>query len=464
MRLRPALGFLALLFLAAGSQHEAGAGPLDANASMADVAEKALPSVVNISSTRVVSAPNSPFLYDPFFGDPRRNNRKQYGQSLGSGVIVSKRGLILTSNHVVAGAQDIKVSLADGRELEAELVGADPKSDLALLRLKGKLGTLEPMAFGDSSKLRLGDIVLAIGDPFGVGQTVTMGIVSAKGRANVGIVDYEDFIQTDAAINPGNSGGALINMRGELVGINTAILSRTGGYQGIGFAIPSNMAAPIMKSLLEKGRVIRGWIGVEFQSLNKDLADALGVDQVYGAAVTDVFKGGPAAAAGLKRRDVIVRFGNQEIKGAGELRNAIAATGAGQQVEVEFWRGKKRHTAKVKLEESRDDRAQVATESEGGGGGGAGGEFGAIVRGLDKATRKKYSIPEDLDTGVVVTGVPRNSVAAGLGLEAGDVIIEVNQVPVKNAKQFQRAYQDSERQVALLIWRDGATVYLAYTK
>jgi Do/DeqQ family serine protease len=446
--------------LADSSTGKALAGPLDQSGpSLADVTEKALPSVVNVSSTRVLNAANSPYNYDPFFGEPMRRGRKQYGQSLGSGVIIAKKGFVLTNNHVVANAQDIKVSLADGREFEAELVGSDPKSDLALLKLKGRVGNLQPIAFGDSGKLRLGDVVLAIGNPFDVGQTVTMGIVSAKGRANVGIVDYEDFIQTDAAINPGNSGGALINMQGELVGINTAILSRTGGYQGIGFAIPSNMAAPIAKSLIEKGRVIRGWLGAELQSLDKNLAQALGVDGVSGAALADVVKSGPAAKAGLKRHDVIVRFAGQEIKNAGQLRNAIAAAGSGQTVEVEFLRANKRQTVSVRLQEAPEEGS-----GRSGDGAASGGGFGAVLRAVDKTTRKKFNLPSQLDSGVVIVAVQENSLAAALGLQPGDVILEVNQTPVKSAKQFSRAYQESPRQLALLIWRDGSTVYLAYTK
>ena len=247
---------------------------------IADIAESRISGVVNISSTKVTHTKTgqyfNPFFNDPFFreffghrfyGIPEERREK----SLGSGVIVSEDGLVLTNNHVVENAAEILVTLSDKRELEAEIVGTDPKSDVAIIRLKGNTKDLTPVPIGNSGELRLGDIVLAIGNPFGLDHTVTMGIVSAKGRANVGITDYEDFIQTDAAINPGNSGGALINMKGELVGINTAIVSKSGGYQGIGFAIPSNMAKAVMESLVKYGKVVRGWLGVSTQDLDQDL-------------------------------------------------------------------------------------------------------------------------------------------------------------------------------------------------
>src|SRR5690606_1611713 len=236
--------------------------------SIADVVQKALPAVVNVSSSRVRQQ-RMPFHW--FFGPGPGGPQERREQGQGSGVIVSVSGVVLTNNHVVEKADEITVTTSDGREFEAKVLGTDPKSDLAVLQLQGDVSGLTAITFGDSSQLRLGDVVLAIGNPFGIGQTVTMGIVSAKGRADLGIVDYEDFIQTDAAINPGNSGGALINMRGELVGINTAILSRSGGYQGVGFAIPSNMAAPIMQSLQTTGRVVRGWLGVAIQEVDQEL-------------------------------------------------------------------------------------------------------------------------------------------------------------------------------------------------
>src|SRR5512145_1914673 len=243
--------------------------------SIADVVERVLPSIVSISSTRVMKNRMGPgMMEDPFFRfffGPPGEQRERKEQGLGSGVVVGE-GIVVTNNHVVADADEIKITAFGQKDFDAELVGTDPKSDLAVLRIKDEKKELKPLALGDSARLRLGDVVLAIGNPFGVGQTVTMGIVSAKGRSDLGIVDYEDFIQTDAAINPGNSGGALVDMEGNLVGINTAILSRSGGNVGIGFAIPTNMARPIVDSLLSQGKVVRGWLGVTIQNLNADLA------------------------------------------------------------------------------------------------------------------------------------------------------------------------------------------------
>ncbi|GAB4559060.1 MAG: hypothetical protein Tsb0020_04550 [Haliangiales bacterium] len=331
----------------------AHASPLrEVGSSIADVTEKVLPSVVNVSTT-TASRGGGPAAADPFFNNPnspfRGQPNQRYGESLGSGVIVSADGYVLTNSHVVAAAQGIRVSLSDGRELDAELVGSDPKSDLAVLRLQGDLGRLKPIRFGQSSAIRLGEIVLAIGNPFGVGQTVTMGIVSAKGRSGMGIVDYEDFIQTDAAINPGNSGGALVNMSGELIGINTAILSRTGGYQGIGFAIPTDMATPIMQSLIQDGKVNRGFLGVNIQTMTRELAEAAGVAETRGVLVTDVMARSPAARAGVKRGDIIVRIDDKQTVTAAHVVNAVGLAGSGVHVDVEVMRDGRSRVLQVVL-------------------------------------------------------------------------------------------------------------------
>jgi len=298
-------------------------------ANIADVVERVVPSVVSVWSTRIGRVPIGSFRG----GGP---GLSQAG--LGSGVVIAP-GTVVTNSHVVAEATELKVTTSDKHEYEAEVVGTDPKSDLAVLKLKGDTTRLVPMQLGDSSRLRLGDVVLAVGNPFGVGQTVTMGIVSAKGRANMGIVDYEDFIQTDAAINPGNSGGALVDMEGRLVGINTAILSRTGGNVGIGFAIPTNMAKPILDSLEQRGRVVRGWLGVSIQDVDQALASAMKLPNVTGVLVAGVQAGTPAARAGLKKGDVIVKLAGREVEGAGQFRNAIAASGAGSSVNLQLLRG-----------------------------------------------------------------------------------------------------------------------------
>jgi serine protease Do len=325
---------------------------------LADVAQRVVGSVVNISTTSTIS--NGVMTFDPFFNDPRSPfDGLQPGErevkSLGSGVIVTAAGRVLTNSHVVKDAKDIKVVLADGNEYEAKVVGIDPKSDLAVVQMEGDLPKLTPIQWGDSSKLRVAEMVLAVGNPFGVGQAVTMGIVSAKGRANMRIVEYEDFIQTDAAINPGNSGGALIDMDGKLVGINTAILSRTGGYQGIGFAIPSNMARPIMDALIDHGKVSRGWLGVTIATLTPELAQERKLSTTHGVLLDGLLDGGPAAKAGLREADVILAVDAVSTLTAGELRNAIAGAGAGKQVTIDYLRDGVRDDVTVTLGELPDE-------------------------------------------------------------------------------------------------------------
>jgi Do/DeqQ family serine protease len=320
--------------------------------SIADVAERVVESVVNIDIESEV--PTDQFFVDMFGAD---ESQKMSGK--GSGVIITANGRILTNAHVVNGADTIKVTLADGTEYSAKVVGVDKRSDLAVVQLEGNVPRLKAISFGDSSQLRLAEPVLAIGDPFGVGQTVTMGIVSAKGRASVGIEDYEDFIQTDAAINPGNSGGALINLRGELVGINTAILSRSGGYQGVGFAIPSNMAKPIMDALVKDGKVSRGYLGIGLVDLNRELAEANKISAIRGVVVTQVVPGSPAAKAGLSEKDVILAVDGAPVSDSGHLRNEIAMKGAGAKVELEVLRGKKTEKMTATLVDFPDQEQAV---------------------------------------------------------------------------------------------------------
>ncbi len=301
-----------------------------------------MPAVVNISTTRVVKSqgmPASPFMDDPFFkhffgeefGRQFQIPRERRENSLGSGVIVSADGYIVTNAHVVEKADEIKVLLSDKREFTGKVVGSDPKSDIAVIKIKGK--DLPTLNWGDSEKLEVGEYVLAIGNPFGLNSTITLGIVSAVGRANMGIEQYENFIQTDAAINPGNSGGALVNTRGELIGINTAIFSRTGGSMGIGFAIPSNMAKGVMDSLVKTGKVVRGYLGVSIQDLNAEMAKQFGLDDKQGALVSDVVAGSPADKAGIKTGDVILKFDGKEIENSTMLRHRVAETPVGKKTE-----------------------------------------------------------------------------------------------------------------------------------
>ncbi|MBI4168948.1 MAG: Do family serine endopeptidase [Acidobacteria bacterium] len=323
----------------------------------AAVIRAVMPAVVNISSLQVVTTYEySPFMVDPFFrhffGDQFSEfvvPRERRATSLGSGVVVGDRGTILTSNHVVENAREVKVAGSDGRGLRARVLGTDPRTDLAVLRVEN--ASLPKAALGDSERLQVGDIVLAIGNPFGLGGTVTMGIVSAIGRGSLGIADYEDFIQTDAAINPGNSGGALINTRGEVIGINTAIYSRTGGYQGIGFAIPSNMARGVLESILEHGRVVRGYAGLGLQAITPDIARAFDLDETRGALVAAIDPRGPAAAAGLRPGDVIVSLRGRPVASDDDLRTQLSRLKPGEKAALGVVRNGRRFEAGLVLDE-----------------------------------------------------------------------------------------------------------------
>ena len=440
----------------------ASAAPSD-GLNLADTAEGALKAVVNISTVRTETGSpfgQGPFGADPFFreffrdwqGDGVPKERRE--QSRGSGVIVKADGTVLTNNHVVEKASEIKVTLSNGREYEAKLVGSDPRSDLAVLKLEGAKN-LDALPIGNSSDLRLGEMVLAIGNPFGLEGTVTMGIVSAKGRANVGIVDYEDFIQTDAAINPGNSGGALVNRRGELVGINTAILSRSGGYQGIGFAIPSDMARSIMESLLKDGKVARGWLGVLIQDLKPELAEAFDIDRSEGALIADVVDDSPAAKAGFQRGDVVVEVGGHSVRSSGELRNRIGLNPPGTRVTVEVLRSGKSKTLKVRLGTLPENPEALASADSQDSSVLAGVRFGP----LDDGNRQRFGVTDSVQEGLVVTDVDRSSLAARAGLRPGDVVVEVNRRSVGSIAELNEA-TGSEERTLLLVVRGGQTVYM----
>jgi Do/DeqQ family serine protease len=323
--------------LRSGATPAHAAPPVLTDGTIPDVAERVVDSVVNISTSHTIEA--GPASFDPFFSDPFSPGFGDPGDrramSKGSGVIVTSGGRILTNAHVVKDADDIKVTLQDGNDFDAKVVGVDPKGDLAVIQLKGNVPVLKPLPFGDSSALRLGEVVLAIGDPFGVGKSVTMGIVSAKGRGGMGIEEYEDFIQTDAAINPGNSGGALVNLKGELVGINTAIASKSGGYAGIGFAIPTNMARPIMDQLVKDGKVSRGYLGVSIGTVTPLLVKERNLPVQHGALVSAVDPNGPAGRSGLVEGDVVVALNGTEIRTHDVLRNTIAMIKPGTTVDLQ---------------------------------------------------------------------------------------------------------------------------------
>lgn len=419
---------------------------------LSDIAEKAVKAVVNIRSTKRVAHQQHPFRGMPFFGP--RDPHPHHARSLGSGVIITHDGIVITNHHVVRHADEILVSLNEDQEFRARLLGSDPKSDIAILRLENPPEKLPALRFGVSEKLRLGEVVLAIGNPFGVGKTVTMGIVSALGRANVGIVAYEDFIQTDAAINPGNSGGALVNMRGELVGINTAILSRSGGYQGIGFAIPSKMAKPIMESLLQHGRVIRGWLGVGIQSLNPQLAAAMGLSVVKGVVVTQIQPGSPADKGGLKRGDVITKMNGQPIRNGSRLRNIVAAH-AGREIKIIRYRGHDEKEIVVRLGELPSEKIAKLAPNQGALG-------GLTVETISDQHRRENGLKRI--KGVIVTAIASRSAAEAAGLQKGDIIIEINRHVIENTLQFSQIYRGAKGRLVLLVYRDGNLMYLLQDK
>ena len=321
-------------------------------ASYSDAARAALPAVVHIFTSKEVKAQRHPFADDPlfrhFFGDRLDNRPQQRASGLGSGVIVSPEGYVLTNNHVIEAADEIEVALNDGRKLPARIVGRDPESDLAVLQIKSD-GKLKAITFGRTEQLHVGDVVLAIGNPFGVGQTVTMGIVSALGRSHLGINTFEDFIQTDAAINTGNSGGALIDTGGTLVGINAAIYSRSGGSLGIGFAIPVSLARSVMEQIIQNGSVTRGWIGVEVQAITAELADSFGMVSSEGTLISGVMRGSPAERAGVKPGDVLLAVEGRKVNDPQAMLEAIAALAPGRKAGFELRRGKEKLDLKVEI-------------------------------------------------------------------------------------------------------------------
>ncbi|MBS1118968.1 MAG: peptidase [Deltaproteobacteria bacterium] len=424
--------------------------------SIADVAAQVTPSVVSVFSEKLAPA-LSRDAYGLYFDRLRRLPRRRQ-LSLGSGVIVSSgsaRGIILTNSHVVAHADKIRVALNDGRTLDAKLVGTDPKTDVAVLSVDAQ--NLPAIAVADSSKLRIGDLVLAVGNPYGIGQTVTMGIVSALGRANMGITDYDDFIQTDAAINPGNSGGALVNMAGQLVGLNTAIISQSGGYQGIGFAIPSQMAVQIKDALLQHGKVTRGYLGVAVQDLTDDLARSLELTPRSGVLISDVTPGSPAARAGIQRGDVLTAIDGVKTMDAGQVRNHIALAPAGKHVRLEVRRAGQARSVEVSLGEQPEEAAAAAAVP----GTVEGGVFaGVTVRDLDANVRARLRIPSGV-TGVIVSAIDPQSLAAIMGLRPGDVILEVNRAATPSTRAFLGATRTSADHAVVLVYRDGVTIYLS---
>src|SRR5579864_1253367 len=438
----------------------------------APVVKSVLPDVVNISTSKVVKASDRnqfdvpdgmPPFFQQFFGQqfgPNSENRTprqrdQREDSLGSGVIVSPDGYILTNNHVIDGATDVRVTLADKRQLKAKVVGTDPKTDIAVLKVEGS--GFPAITIGDSSKVQVGDYALAIGDPFGVGQTVTMGIISAMNRGNLGIEDYEDFIQTDAPINPGNSGGALINDRGELVGINTAILSGgSGGNEGIGFAIPINMARNVMSQILDHGKVDRAYLGIMVQDITPGISKAMNLKNMKGVLVGDVSPAGPAKKSGVQRGDVILEVNGKPMEDSRELRNSISMMNPDSTVKLKLLRNGNPSDVSVKLGDLPSDKEQAKTEE----GSSDKALNGVTVENLDAQTARQLGLPA-ATVGVVVTDIDPASSLASAGLRRGDVIQEVNHQPVRNVMQFEEAMRKAGDHPLLLVNRQGSTLFLA---
>ena len=437
----------------------------------APIVEKVASSVVTVFTTQTVSRGLTTFPFGDdtlrqFFGgqSPQRQG-KQTLQGLGSGVIVSPDGYIITANHVVSGAEEIMVGLGtELRKYKAKKVGTDPGTDVALLKIEEK--NLPAITFADSEKARAGDIVLAIGNPFGLRQTVTMGIISAVGRGGMGIVDYENFIQTDAAINMGNSGGALVDTEGRLLGINTAIFSRSGGNQGVGFAIPSNLARDVMQSLREKGRVVRGYIGALVQTLTPELAEAMKLKgQPTGALVGDVTPKSPSEKAGMKTGDVVTAVNGKKISDARELRLMIGSMAPGTKVEIELNREGQNKTLNVELgempagvaeegaEASPEESAQPEKTTVFG---------GVAVADITDDVRNALNLSRDIK-GAVIAEIDAESPAAKAGLREGDVIQEVNKQPVRNAKELvaiSKKLKPNEK-ILIRVWSQGRSGFVA---
>ena len=412
--------------------------------SLAPMLEDVQPAIVNISTTTVIQAQEHPLMQDPFFRKFFNVPKQQRpSSSLGSGVIVdAKKGYVITNHHVIDKADEISVTTKDGRELKAKLVGSDPASDIAVIQVEGK--KLTDIAIGSSEKLRVGDFVVAIGSPFGLSQTVTSGIVSALGRSGLGIEGYEDFIQTDASINPGNSGGALVNLRGELIGINTAILSRGGGSVGIGLSIPVDMVVSLMKQLIEHGEVKRGLLGVRMQDLTPSLADAFGISGKKGAVVSDVIPGSAAEDKGMKEGDVIVRFNNTVVESGADLRNAVGLLRPGTKAKVEFYRDGELKSVKVKIKDF-DDIASVEEN---------------IIKRLQGGRFKNLPAESDFDNGVLVAAIEPGSPAASSGLEENDVIVSINREDVANVDDMKRIVKASSDVLLIKLIRNNRSLFL----
>ncbi len=463
------------------AQEQVQATAIDPTRGFADLVDRVMPAVVSVEVKYANAAdtgededggrmmPGLPeegpfgefFKQFPQFrdGQPFHAPRRHGGMAQGSGFIISSDGFAVTNNHVVQDADEVSVTLKDGTEYKADVIGTDPKTDLAVLKIEAE--NLHTIPWADSDKLEVGEFVLAVGNPFGLNQTVTMGIVSAVGRASMGIAEYEDFIQTDAAINPGNSGGALVNARGELVGINTAIFSQSGGNMGIGFAVPANMARSILDQLVEHGKVVRGWLGVSIQEVSPELASQFGLPEAKGVLVSDVLDDSPAKKAGLERGDVILEFDGKAADSPTQLRNLVAQTPVGKKVSVKFVREKKSRTVDLTIVEQPKSVAQAGSDEGGGSTAPTGLLSDLEVHELNSELTARYNLSSG-ERGLVVVKVKPGSVADEVGIKEGDLVLEVNRQAVANAKTYERAASriGKDQPVLLLIKRQGRTRYV----
>jgi serine protease Do len=461
----------------AAAQTEAPPALKQLGESFVQVAEKVTPTVVNIkSSKKGLTGPtegdfeqffkNHPFPFREFFGDDFSKRFKKDGGEdrrprpfgVGSGVIVSRDGYILTNSHVVKDADEIEVTLADKRKFTATVKGADPESDIAVIKIDAK--DLPVAKMGDSSKLRVGEIVVAVGNPFGLNQTVTSGIVSAQGRTNMGILDYEDFIQTDAAINPGNSGGPLVNISGEVIGINTAIASRSGGYQGVGFAIPSSSAKLIMDDLIKDGKVRRGLLGVNIQAVNESLAKSFGSPSTDGALVSQVISGSPAEKAGVKAGDIIIKFNDQPVKDHSHLKNLVGREKPGTSAKLTVFRDKKIVDLNVKIAERTEKAIASAApkqthEAE------TSSELGIDIESVPSGAAESLGLKEG--EGVRIKDMKSDGTGAQMGLKSGDIILEVDGKAISDVSGFNSAVTAAKanKVIRLKLQRNRAVLFLA---
>lgn len=429
------------------------------------LAKKLTPVTVNISTSRTIKPQIQQFsdqeqmdpfrdffgdeFYRHFFGDPRQYKQK----SLGSGFIIDSSGFILTNNHVIEGADEIKVKVYSAQEYDAEVVGRDPETDLALLKIRQLEEPLQEATLGDSDSLDVGEWVLAIGNPFGLQETVTAGIVSAKLRKNLGTGRYENYIQTDASINPGNSGGPLFNIRGEVVGVNTLIFSPSGGNVGIGFAIPVNLARYIVSQLKDKGHVVRGWLGVVVQTVTSELAQSFGLKEGGGALVSDVDKDGPAAKAGIISGDIIVAFDGNEVKEMSDLPLMVAETPVGKKVQVDIVRRGSRQTCTIIIGELKEkQKLQTARQEKA--------SLGISVCEITPSLAQQYDLAES--SGVIVESVEPGSPAGEAGLSPGDIIKEINRKPIKKFDDYTEAISNNmqENTILILVKRDSTSLWL----